>query len=163
MKTLIKWRIDDWTDHTAYEAMIEMVGGEEMAPFQRAQQRARIALENTLTSEQRRIYADYSDSVSDAWAAREAVATRVALLCGIAIGGALRSHPDQPAEDVIDLVVASVASVLSSALPVEAGGDAARVALETLALAERAPVGEAGGYRAARRPTFRVVGAGSRQ
>lgn len=158
MDNVIKWKVEDWCDHTAYEAMIEAVGQKEMAPFLDARKKARIALEASLSPEQRDLYTTFSDAWADASAAREAVAVRVALTAGVSIGGALMCFPEEAAERVIDLAVGGVVSLLCADLPPDVAQDVARMALRVLERASEAPVGHVGGHRRIRRSGFRVAG-----
>lgn len=158
MENVIKWKVEDWCDHASYEAMIQAVGAKEIEPYVEARKRARIALEASLTPEQRDLHATFSDAWADATAAREAVAVRIGLTAGVAIGGALMCFPEEPAEKVIDLAVGGVVSLLTADLPPDVAHDVAIMAVRTLSRAAEAPVGNVGGHRRIRRSGFKITG-----
>lgn len=89
MDQLLMWNTEHWTDLDDYETMIHDHGGMEYATAQKVMQEAGSMLEQTLPQEKLVFFHTYADAVIDAYASREAVATRIALIHGIAMGAVL--------------------------------------------------------------------------
>lgn len=117
MDNLLMWNTEDWTDHESYERMLEDHGGMEYKAAQKQAIDAGSALERTLVPGQRDLYHAYADAVVDATAARETVATRIALIHGIAIGATMAEYGDEdPPDKLIGLATGLTTTLLASGL-----------------------------------------------
>lgn len=128
--------IDDLTDRPTLETMIEWAGGRSLEAHREAARVARVALEAELTSEQREVWAVYSDAATDAATVREEAVASVALATGIAVGAALTFEDEDP-EALTRLGSRVASSLLASGMPMEVVHDVARTTLAALTRAER--------------------------
>ncbi len=132
------WKLDDLTGREAYEALLARLAGAGLTHQLGVTREARLAVQATLSGDQRDLFITYADACADASAVREEAAGRAGLCYGVAIGAALARFPALDAEAVADTAAEAASAVLGAALPVALAREVARAAIEALALADAA-------------------------
>lgn len=129
---VLNWRLDAVMDREAYEALLERLGGAGLARQLAAQREARLALQATLSGDQRAGFITYADAATDAAAVREEAASRAGLCCDVAIGTALARFPELDPDAVVDAASGAVGAVLGADLPPELARQVASVTIAAL-------------------------------
>lgn len=119
-------------DRERFELVVVAMADSDLAKEEHARGVARRALEDALKPDQLELYMTYADAASDAAAAHEAAAIRVALTHGVAVGAALASHPEEDAGALARVGVDVAEALLASSLPLDTAQDVAGSVLDTL-------------------------------
>ncbi len=131
---VLNWRLTEVIDREDYEALLDRLGGAGLAQPLSARREARLALQATLSGDQRDLFITYADAATDASAAREEVVSRAGLCFGVAVGTALARFPTLDPGAVVEAASSAVGAVLGTDLSPELARQVAQVALEALAL-----------------------------